>query len=95
MAPIKLKEKNYQAALALYQQALEINSDPPPGVYFSMARAQAGVRDQAGAFKSLRSLAKAGWNDVDRLKKTSEFELLHEDPQWEEVLRLAEKNIEN
>jgi RimJ/RimL family protein N-acetyltransferase len=94
LAPMKLKEKKYQEALDIYQQALGINSDPPPGVYFSMARAQTGLGDADGAFKSLHALAKSGWKELGKLKETSEFERLYEDPQWEEVLGLINKNLD-
>ena len=86
LAYTKLANGAYKEAIDLYEDLFAKNVDLPNWTYFDTAQACAALGQEEKALKYLRIAAKQGWTAVALTESTEEFQILHDNPEWEVVL---------
>jgi RimJ/RimL family protein N-acetyltransferase len=86
----KIIKEEYTEGLRLCKQALELATDPPPGLLIYSARAQAMLGQKQQAIKSLEYLLTTGWVDLEFLKNDVRLNGLHETKGWKELVLTAD-----
>lgn len=81
-----LLEGNYQQVVELYDRFFELQAEPPVWAYLDVARAWAGLGDEAKAFEYLEAAVGRGWSNVGELKAYEEFERLRDSLEWADLV---------
>jgi len=81
-----LARGEHRAAIDCYEQLFAQKADIPSWAYFDTAQAWAALDDGDNAVRYLRLAAKSGWSAVEITEQTPEFQLLHDTPEWVEVI---------
>ncbi|MEW5871109.1 MAG: GNAT family N-acetyltransferase [Chloroflexota bacterium] len=85
-AYLDLQAGRYQAALAIYPRIFALRQDLPAWMHLDMGRAWAGLGEADKALAALNRAVEAGWEDVDEMRQSGEFQALQNLPGWEQVL---------
>ncbi len=80
-----LDRKEYGPAAVVLEICLEVRPKTP-GLLFDLARAYAARKDKKKALSSLEKAVEAGFKDAERLKTTSEFDLLQKEERYKQLL---------
>ena len=98
VATIRIKQQRYDEAREIFLQALEphqrVHGENHPEtaeVLYSLATADVGRRDHAGAFDWLRKWIATGRADPEAMAEDPDLEPLHEDPAFDALIEQARK----
>jgi GNAT superfamily N-acetyltransferase len=94
LAYSKLAKGEHRDAIVIYEDLFAQKTDVPTWAYFDTAQAWAALGDGENALKYLRLAAKSGWSAVDLVEKSEEFRILHDTPEWGEVIQRMQQNQE-
>ena len=79
-----LVEGQHLKAAEMLEEALSRPEPPPIWVHYDAARARAALGDLARALEHLNAAVDGGWTEFE---DTEEFEVLHDEPGWGDLLR--------
>ena len=88
-----LARGEHRQAIDCYEQLFAQKTDIPEWAYFDTAQAWAALGESQNAIKYLRMAAKEGWSALEITEKTSEFQILHNLPEWSDVIERIRQNI--
>jgi GNAT superfamily N-acetyltransferase len=86
LAYSRLVSGEHQEAIDRYEELFAQQANPPVWAYFDTAQACAALGQVDKALKYLHTAVKQGWSDVTSIESTSEFQILHDRPEWEDLL---------
>jgi GNAT superfamily N-acetyltransferase len=87
-----LARGEHRQAIDCYEQLFAQKADVPTWAYYDTAQAWAVLGDSENALKYLRIAAKNGWSAVDATEQTPEFQILHDSPQWKDIIERIRQN---
>jgi RimJ/RimL family protein N-acetyltransferase len=87
-----LARGEHRRAIDCYEQLFAQKADVPTWAYYDTALAWAALGESENAFKYLRIAAKHGWPAVDATEQTPEFQILHDSPEWKNVIERIRQN---
>jgi len=87
----RLVNGQHREAIELYEQLFAQKADVPTWTYFDTAQACAALGDSEKALRYLKIAVKQGWSAVELTEQTVEFKILHENPEWEALLKRIRK----
>ncbi|MFN2292753.1 MAG: GNAT family N-acetyltransferase [Anaerolineae bacterium] len=79
-----LVEGQHLKAAEMLEEALTRPDPPPVWAHYDAARARAALGDPVRALEHLNAAVDGGWTEVE---DTKEFEILHDEPGWKDLLR--------
>jgi GNAT superfamily N-acetyltransferase len=87
-----LARGEHRRAIDCYEQLFAQKADVPTWAYYDTVQAWAALGDIENAIKYLRIAAKNGWSAVDATEQTPEFQILHDSPEWTDVIERIRQN---
>ena len=87
-----LAQGEHKKAIEVYEQLFAQGAEVPLWAYFDTAQAWAALGDSSNAIKYLRLAVEHGWSAVDATLQTTEFEILHNTSEWDEVIERIRDN---
>jgi RimJ/RimL family protein N-acetyltransferase len=87
-----LARDEHRQAIDTYEKLFAQKADVPAWAYFDTAQAWAALENEENALKYLRIAAKNGWSASDATEQTAEFRILHDIPEWKDVIARIRQN---
>jgi len=81
----------YDRTVKYYEQVFALREENEDYYYHLAASAWALLGNAKEAIRYLQDAAQAGWSNADWTREQEEFEILHDNPAWDEVLAQMEE----